>query len=287
MRFDGLLVAMCAGAVGIALWRGGRYLADGGGRRRIRARARVVRVWDPPKEGARRSSGIPAEITFVAPDSGREMVLSAEDRGLDAAWPGRAIEVRYPAGRPERFRVTSGPRRLDRDLGASATATSLLLLVLVGHFTDNDGFHKELIGFGVLWMAVSAVILAFRLAEIVRRRVLLASRAPATGRIVAVLTSRYGPEESPKSAVLFTPVVTFTTHEGHQVTAVCPVGSSSRYYWAGREVSLHYARTDHSVFALDLLGDRLLVAGGLLLLVFFFTFGAALTVAGLLLTGGA
>ncbi|WP_433887520.1 hypothetical protein [Streptomyces sp. CA-111067] len=287
MTFDKGLIAVCAAAAAFVLWRLGRYVADGGGRRSVRVPARVVRVREPAKEGAFRAAGIPAEIAFVAPDTGRETVLGTGGRRggrLDAAWLGRRVEVRYPPGRPEQFRVVTGPRAPDRDQVALAVGLFVPVAALVARFTTEGGFHAALVGFGVLWAAGSATVLVLTAAERARRRARLAARDITAGQVVAVLASRYDTDEAPGPGVVFTPVVTFTTRDGHLVTAVCPFGSSGRRDWTGREVGVRYARSDPSVISLGLLGDRLLAAGGLLLLVFFLAFGAALTAVGLLLS---
>ncbi|MYS21307.1 Protein of unknown function, partial [Streptomyces sp. DvalAA-14] len=118
MGIDGVLLGVGGGFGALALLGYGRAFAGvSRARRAVRVPARVVRVERLPESGAQSSHGIPVVVGFTDPDTGREYALPAAGgrRGtLDAAWEGRQVEVRFPPGKPDRFRLrelSAGPRR--------------------------------------------------------------------------------------------------------------------------------------------------------------------------------
>lgn len=283
MTFDRIVIVWCVVFGAVALFGLGRY-AVRGQRRGVRAAARVLRAWEPPRAGAHRSLGVPAELGFVDPLTGREVVGAT--RGgrygrLEAAWPGREVEVRYAAGDPDGFRVVRGPGPPDRDLLAAAVGISVVTVILLDRLASGTGFGWILIAFGALWTAATGSVLIATVRESLRRgRALRGPTATVPGTVVAVFESKHDKEDEGGTSHIYTPVVTFTTHEGLTVLGIVPVGTSGRRTWAGREVPVRYATADPSVFHLDRFTDRSAAGCGLVFLVLFSLFGPAFTAAG-------
>lgn len=284
--FDKILVIWCVVFGALAVVGIGRY-AVRGRRRGARATARVLRAWEPPVAAAHRRLGVPAELGFVDPLTGREVV--GPTRGgrhgrLEAAWPGREVEVRFAPDSPSDFRVIRGPGRPDPDLAGAAVGISLVTVVILDRLTSGNGFGWLLVVFGALWTAVTGSVLIAAARETLHRgRVLRGPTATVPGTVVAVFESKHDEEDEGSTSHVYTPVVRFTTHEGLTIIGVVPTGTSSRRTWAGREVPVRYAVTDPSVFHLDRLTDRSAAGCGLLFLALFALFGPVFTAAGVAL----
>lgn len=262
----------------------GRYLAGGRG---VRVGAQVVRVWAPGRRAPRRD-GVPAEVAFTDPGTGREYVLGV--RGglggkLDAAWVGREVDVRFPAGKPEKFRVLSGPGGPNRELISIGVGGFVVAIVMVGRFTSGNGrFGWVMAGFGVLWVLISAATIVVAIREIAHRRALMGAPIAVPGRVVTLIESNHNGEDG-ESSHSYTPVVAFTTHEGREVLGISQVGNAGRRTWTGREVPVLYAPADPAVFRLDYATDRFSAGCGVFLLLFFLLFGIALTAGGVVVAG--
>jgi hypothetical protein len=287
MTVDTALVGVCV-LVGVwVLVQLGRYVL-GGGRGEL-VRARVVRMWQPAVTGARWVDGVPAQVAFVAPGTDREMVLAVRGgRGgkLNAAWEGREVLVRCPAGKPERFQVVDGRGGADRRVLSAAVGLFVIGITLAARFTSGSHrFGLAMTGFGVLWTVMAATLLVLSARESARRRTAM-SRTPVavTGRVVAVLGSHRSREAGEAGAV-YTPVVAFTTVSGIDVLGVSHVGRANRRTWAGREVPVLYAPADPAVFHLDYPSDNFAADFGAFLLAFFLFFGVVLSAAGLVVAG--
>jgi hypothetical protein len=195
---------------------------------------------------------------------------------LDAAWVGREVGVRFPAGKPEKFRVVEGPRRVDRELARPAVLLAAAAVALVARAVAGPGVRWLGVGFCALWTLVSVFILIAAIREFSYRRAHLTAPARVTGRIVALLESSSTQAETGGSTTTYTPVVSFTTLDGVVVTGVCP-GTTSRRESPGRELPLRYAPKDPSVFEPDRLADRGSAVVGIVVTGLFILIGIAFT----------
>ncbi|MFH8989612.1 DUF3592 domain-containing protein [Streptomyces sp. NPDC017940] len=216
--------------------------------------ARVVRV-EQPAHGASKQPGIPVTLAFHDPATGREFTLTNTGRhgpAVGEAWVGRVLEVRYPRGRPHRFRVVFDPDEKKGRTGPNC-ALVLLLVGVVVHATVARGYPWALLGFGVLLVAFAAASPDIRLAR--TRDALLASAVAVPARVVSVTKDVYNDGEG-GDIVNHAPVVTFTTLEGVDVTVLCREGIASPGRSLGRELTIHYAPSDPAVYTADPVADR-------------------------------
>lgn len=252
MAYDVVLGVWCGlfGMLG-AMWAT-RYAVRGPWRRL--AVARVLRVWEP-EPGAGWSKGVPAEVGFVDPASGREMLGLTQGGGgragkLDTAWPGREITAFARLRRPADFRVVDQPPRpLDGDL--SGAVSTLFLAAVPPAARALFGTHSLA---AALYGSAGAVVFAFVVLGIVRdtrrgrrRRSLLAAPEHTTARLVDIRESRK-PDADIAADKAATPVLAFTTDDGLPVTAVCEYASALHSLRPGDEVRLRYAASDPSVY---------------------------------------
>ncbi|MDX3452200.1 DUF3592 domain-containing protein [Streptomyces sp. ME02-8801-2C] len=217
--------------------------------------ARIVEVGQPA-HGAAKDPGIPVTIAFQDPDSGREFVLpnaGRHGRGVEAAWVGRELTVRYRRGRPDRFRVVLDPADEKRGRVVPNCTVALLLIGLVIHAAVARGRPWALLGFGTLLtvaMASGADLRAVR-----TRDALLSSAVAVPARVVAVTKDEYEDGEGSK-IVNHAPVVTFTTREGVHVTVLSRDGIPDPGRSLGRHLTIHYAPDDPTVHTPDLAAER-------------------------------
>jgi len=195
---------------------------------------------------------------------------------LDAAWVGREVGVRYPAGKPEKFRVVGGSRRVDPELARPAWLLAAAAVTLVARAIAGPGIRWLGVGFCALWTLLSVFILIAAIREFSYRRAHLTAPARVTGRIVALLESSSMQTESGTSTVTYTPVVSFTTLDGLVVTGVSP-GTTSRRRVPGHELPLRYAPDDPSVFEPERLTDRGSAVVGIVMTCLFVLIGIAFT----------
>ncbi|MCX4679119.1 DUF3592 domain-containing protein [Streptomyces sp. NBC_01433] len=256
MSVDELLALWWVVPTGLALL--GYVLSLAGLTRAQRAdwvKARIVGVGQPA-HGASKRPGIPVTVAFQDPSTGREFILPNAGKHGDAieeAWVGREFEVRYPPGRPDRFRVvldTAGEK--NGRIGPNCTVV-LLLIGLAIHATVIRGWPAALIGFGALVTAFAAASPDIRLAR--ARDALLASAVAVPARVVAVTKDVYTDGEGDE-IVNHAPIVTFTTLEGTRVTVLSRDGIPAPGLSLDRDLTLYYAPSDPAVYTTDLAADR-------------------------------
>ncbi|WP_371657545.1 DUF3592 domain-containing protein [Streptomyces sp. NBC_00280] len=217
--------------------------------------ARIVEVGQPA-HGASKRPGIPVTVAFQDPDSGREFALpNAGKHGdsIDAAWVGRELAVRYPRGRPDRFRVVLDIWGEKKGLVAPNCTVALLLIGLVIHATVAWGYPWALLGFGTLLTALTATGRDLRAVR--ARDALLSSAVAVPARVVAVTKDVYQDGEGDE-IVNHAPVVTFTTDEGTQVTVLSRDGIPEPGRSLDRDLTIHYAPDDLTVYTPDLAAER-------------------------------
>ncbi|MDT0318803.1 DUF3592 domain-containing protein [Streptomyces millisiae] len=217
--------------------------------------ARIVAVGIPAHLASKRP-GIPVTVAFRDPATGREFTLpNAGKHGdsVEVAWVGREVAVRYPRGRPDRFRVVLHDVD-DRHGRAGPNCAVILLLVgLAVHATVLWGWPGALLGFGALVTAFAAVSPDIREAR--ARDALLASAVAVPARVVAVTRDVYTDGEGGE-IVNHAPVVTFTTLDGTRVTILSRDGIPEPSRSLGRELTIHYAPSDLTVHTPDLAFER-------------------------------
>ncbi|MBZ3906174.1 DUF3592 domain-containing protein [Streptomyces griseiscabiei] len=242
---------------GLALLGYGRVLAGvTRAQRAVWVTARIVEVGQPA-HGDSQKPGIPVTLAFQDPATGREFTLSNTGEHGDAvqqAWVGREIEVRYPPGRPLRFAVV-----LDTDGEKSGRtgpdcAVMLLLVGLVIHATVHWGYPWALLGFGALLTA--AALRSPDIRAVRARDALLASAVAVPARVVAVTRDVHTDDESGGEIVSHAPVITFTTGAGTHVTALARDDVPDPGRSLDRDLTIHYAPDDPSVYTPDREADR-------------------------------
>jgi hypothetical protein len=282
---DVIVVLWCVGWAGVAGVQGWRYFRGGAGV--VRVLARVERVEVPREAGADRMDGVPVVIAFQDPGTGERLALPTTGRRngtVDAAWVGRQVTVRFPAGRPYEFKVAGGAG-LRRELGLAVTAACLVYAALVARLafgTGDPGWAP--LGIGVMLAALMAWALAVTGRAARHRKALLATGAEATARVVAVAQSTHRDDDG-HTHTRYSPVVTFHTPDGRAVTALSPDYVSGQAHTIGTETLVRYAPADPSIFAFDAREDGRAQGCGVVLVGFFGLAGLALTVVGVVLLG--
>lgn len=252
----GAWCAVFGGLTGHALWRYARR-----GTWQARGTARVLRVWEAePADGWGR--GVPAEVSYVDPVTGREEIgMTAAAGGtcgtLAAAWAGMPLRVWARSRRPGDFRVVDRAAGMLLRHGRAILPVCVLpvlplLRLAAGDVFGNGG--RDVAGLLLCSVAVAVaelalVLLQTQLAESRRRGALLAEAADATGRVIGIMERR-ATDADRASPGDDTPVVAFTTADGQEVTGVCAVSMRGHAERVGREVPLRYARRDPAVFTL-------------------------------------
>jgi hypothetical protein len=243
---------------GGGLWRYARR-----GTWQARGTARVLRVWEAePADGW--NSGVPAEVGYVDPVTGREEVGTTSAAGgtcgeIAAAWPGMPLEVWARSRRPGDFRVTAKPagpllRHGRVLLPAAALPVLPVLRWAAGGTFGNGGNSGEAAGlllcsFGAVLAVTVLLLQGTVLAESRRRGALLADAVDVTGRVIGI-RERRAPDADRSRPGADTPVVAFTTADGRAVTGVCEMSLRDHAERVGREVPLRYAVADPAVFVL-------------------------------------
>ncbi|GAA3900882.1 hypothetical protein GCM10023084_61670 [Streptomyces lacrimifluminis] len=217
--------------------------------------ARIVEV-EQPAHGASKHPGIPVTVAFQDPGSGREFVLPNAGKhgdGIDEAWVGREIPVRYPRGRPDRFRVVLDMAGERNGLVFPNCTVVLLLIGLVIHAVVLWGYPWALIGFGALVTAFAAA--SGDLRGVRSRDELLSSAVAVPARVVAVTKDVHQDGEGDE-IVNHAPVITFTTRQGIDVTVLSRDGVPQPGRSLGRDLTIHYAPDDPTVHTLDPAAER-------------------------------
>jgi hypothetical protein len=223
--------------------------------RAVRVTARIVEV-GLPEHGASKVPGIPVTVAFQDPGSGREFVLpnaGKHGHSVEAAWVGRELAVRYPHGRPDRFRVVDDTGDEKNGRVVPNCAVALLLVGLVVHATVAWGYPWALLGFGALLTVRTAT--GGDLRTVRTRGALLSSAVAVPARVVAVTKDVYNDGEG-NEIVNHAPVVTFTTREGTHVTVLSRDGIPDPSRSLGRDLTVHYAPDDLTVHTPDLVSER-------------------------------
>lgn len=217
--------------------------------------ARITEVGQPA-HGASKYPGIPVTVAFRDPGTGREFALpnaGKHGNAVEEAWVGREFEVRYPPGRPDRFRVVLDTTGEKSGRLAPNCTVALLLVGLVIHATVARGYPYALLGFGALLTAFAAASPDIRTAR--ARDALLSSAVAVPARVVAVTKDVFTDGEGDE-IVNHAPVVTFTTLEGVHVTVLSREGIPRPGQSLGRDLTIHYAPSDPSVYTPDPAADR-------------------------------
>ncbi|MCX5264619.1 DUF3592 domain-containing protein [Streptomyces sp. NBC_00199] len=250
--------------------------------RAVWVRARISQV-HRPAHGASKHPGIPVTVTFQDPSSGREFVRRNAGKHGDAieeAWVGRELAVRYPRGRPERFRVALHTAESDKGRGGPNCAVVLLLVGLIVHAAVARGYPWALLGFGALLAVITAAGPDLRTVR--SRDALLSSAVAVPAQVVAVARNVYTDGEG-DDVVVHTPVVCFTAHEGTQVTVLVRDGIPGPGRSLGRELTVHYAPSDLSVYTCDLAAERRSNEKWVGVIIMLFVAGVSATVVGAVL----
>lgn len=284
MAGTGFLVVWCAVLGVFAALGYGRSLAGTSrAQRAVRVGARIERV-DVPPHRADSGRGVPAVLVFQNPADGQILTLPTTgggNRTLHVAWVGRRIGVRFPPGKPHKFRVVERPSgRVPRGLVAPTIALLLIAAALVGSFAFAHGYGWALLGGGALWTGLMVAALRVGSRRAAERKALLASAVSVPGRVVSVLEHTATDDEG-RTRTTYTPVVTFTTYDGTVVTGLCSAGIRDARRSLGRELPVHYAPADPAVFTADVTADRRSVGCGLFFLGLFALGGVALMVVGM------
>ncbi|WUH92706.1 DUF3592 domain-containing protein [Streptomyces sp. NBC_00433] len=269
-------------AAALGAWRYARPRSS----RTVRVAARVERVEAPRESGSDISSGVPAVIAFQNPSTGEALLLPTtgnRNGTLDAAWTGRPVTVRFPAGEPYRFRVVNGTGR-QGELARPVAAACLAWGGLVVRLARTDAGWVPL-GVGALVTALMTWAIAAGSRQARRRKALLSTAEEARARVVASLHSTHRDDDG-HTHTRYIPVMTFTTADGRVVTAVSPRSAGRPTpHTIGADVPVHYSPADPSVFAFDIARDRRGYGCGLAVLSALAAAGAAAMVAGVTLLG--
>ncbi|MER6562408.1 DUF3592 domain-containing protein [Streptomyces sp. NPDC001027] len=250
--------------------------------RAVWVRARISEVHQPV-HGASRHPGILVTVTFRDPSTGREFVRRNVGRHgdpVEEAWVGRELTVRFPRGRPERFRVALHTAEDDSGRGVPNCTVALLLVGLIVHAAVVWGYPWALLGLGALLSVVTAAGPDLRTVR--SRDALLASAPAVPAKVVAVARDVYTDGEG-EEVVTHTPVVCFTTHDGADVTVLSRDGVREPRLSLGRELTVHYAPSDPAVYAYDLAAERRSNERSVGVIIMLFVAGVAATVAGAVL----
>lgn len=282
--FDTVLVvwsAVWAALAAFRVWRYVRPSASGP----VRVAARVERVEAPRTSGADIRHGVPVVVAFQNPATGEELRLpTTGDRNgtVQAAWVGRPVTVRFPAGQPYAFRVVSGTGRA-RELALTVLAAGLAWVGLVVRLARAHGVGWVPIGVGVLVAALAGWATAVQQRQSRRRARLLSGAAETTARVVASLESTHRDDDG-HTHTSYVPVMAFTTADGREVTAVPPYYTArSGPHTLGVETPVRYAPADPSVLAFDTTHDRRANGCGTIALAALTLAGAAAAITGVVL----
>ncbi|MFI1361062.1 DUF3592 domain-containing protein [Streptomyces sp. NPDC020898] len=223
--------------------------------RAVWVQARIVEVRQP-EHGASKVPGIPVTVAFQDPATGQEFALPNDGKhgdSVEEAWVGREFEVRYPSGRPERFRVVLNSMDEKKGRTVPNCTVALLLLGLAIHVTVLGGWPWALLGFGSLVTVAGALSPDISTAR--ARDGLLAAAVAVPARVVAVTKDVHTDGEG-SEIVNHAPVVVFTTREGVRVTVLSRADIPRPGRSLGRELTVHYAPSDLTVYTPDLAADR-------------------------------
>ncbi|MEU9334097.1 DUF3592 domain-containing protein [Streptomyces sp. NPDC048290] len=220
--------------------------------RMVRTTGRIERVTEP-RHGGSAQDGIPVVVTFRDPATGQEhTVTNDRDHGdtVTEAWTGRQFHLRYPPGRPHDYRfqirfVGVEPEK-EWGLGVPNFAVFLIYAAAVTAAAIEWAWPWALVATCGPLALIIAANLPGTVRNIDRRVERKTAMAAVPGRVVAVLKDISTDGEGTPYTT-WTPVVTFTTQDGKDVTAYgkeIPDPETSR----GRDLTIHYTPTDPADF---------------------------------------
>lgn len=252
-----VLVGWCVVVGGLALVGYGRSLAGvTRAQRTVGVPGRIVAVEEPAHD-SRKGKGVPVLISFQDPSTGKPFTLPnriGNELPLDVAWEGREIGILFRPGRPDDFRVTFDLESGRHGVGWPNFAVFLVYAALVTSAALTWGYQWALLGAGIPWTVVAAVVSRHEI-RLAKRRLARLTAAPAVpGRIVSVTRSVH--TDADGALVSFDPVVSFTTREGTTVVGFCPFDVADPSASRGREVTVRYRPGDPAEFTLDLADTR-------------------------------
>ncbi|MER7761840.1 DUF3592 domain-containing protein [Streptomyces sp. NPDC097619] len=207
-----------------------------------------------PRHGGSQVGGVWVVVSYRDPDSGRRVTVTNDgERGeaITCAWPGRRIGVGYRRGRPHAYRFSTAPDPSGRGLGWPTFALFLVYAGLVALASVVWGPPWALIGCGGPGAVFAVGHLPATVRATKRRAERWAAADTVSGRIVAVLTDVTIDQNDGSTMTTVTPVVSFTTGAGQEVTAHCTRHVPDPAHAYGREVPVCYDREDPAVFTLD------------------------------------
>jgi hypothetical protein len=225
--------------------------------RAVRVMGRIEEVREPAHGGSQRD-GIPVVVSFQDPSAGGNFTVTNDrDHGerITAAWTGREVGVRYPRGRPQDYRFVDDLWAGRRGLGWPNSAVLLIYVGLVVFAAVEWSWPWALIGVCGPWSVSGVWHIPRNTREASRRIDALTSQPPVPGRVIAVLTDS-STDADGDTFTSHTPVIAFTTHEGVAVTVHCADGLPDPVNSRGRDVTIHYAADDPSVFTPVLAAER-------------------------------
>lgn len=251
MGWHGYPALWCGVFGAVALIGYGRSLAGvTRAQRTVRVVGRIEQVREP-RHGSSRKDGIFVVVSFHDPSTGQEFTVTSDgEHGetITTAWTGREVGIHYPPGGPHAYRFTSDLRGGRYGLVRPNCAVFLVYAGLVAVAAIDWGRPWALIGFGVPWTVSGAYYVPANARETNRRIDILTTVAPVPGRVIGVLKDVSVDADDGQVRTSYTPVVTFTTHEGTAVTAYWPSGLTVPAGSHGRDVTIHYAPDDPAVF---------------------------------------
>jgi hypothetical protein len=276
----GILLGLCS--AGLIRYATGRSR----GRRAVRVTGRVVSL-EPPAPHADARHGLPVTVAFREPGTGRELAVPAtggRNGRLAAAWPGREVAVRFPPGKPFRFRFTTGRRHALRDLALPLAAGVLCAAVLlVRHAVRDHSPGSVMLGFGLAWSVGWVVVCTHGVRVHLARKALLRDAPAVDAVVVSVVDIRHEDDDHPRYT--YSPVVTFTTLDGRAVTGIGPGAGRHAVHDIGSTVTVRYAPADPAVFLIEPSPERAELGCGLVLAAVFVAVGLALAVQSAALLG--
>ncbi|WP_406332859.1 DUF3592 domain-containing protein [Streptomyces sp. NBC_00203] len=252
-------LALWCGVFGtVALLGYGRSLAGvTRAQRTVRVMGRIERIREP-LYGSSAKDGIDVVVFFRDPSTGQELTVTNDgEHGerVTTAWTGREIGIHYPPGRPHDFRFTSDLWGGRHGRGWPNFAVFLIYVGLVVVASIDWGWQWSLFGFGVPWTVSGVFYIPQNAREASRRIDTLTSAPPVEGRVIAVLKD-VSTDEDGHTSTTYTPVATFTTHEGATVTAYCTSRLPDPAASYGRTLTIHYSPDDPAVFTPNLASEH-------------------------------
>ncbi|HEY3478221.1 MAG TPA: DUF3592 domain-containing protein, partial [Streptomyces sp.] len=148
------------------------------------------------------------------------------------------------------------PEEPSRGLGWPVFALFLVYGGLVLLAASEWAWPWALIGFAGLWALFGVAYLPGAVKATNARIAKLAAMDAAPGRVIAVLKDVKVDEDDGQTYTTHTPVVSFTTADGTEVTAHCTDHLPDPAHADGRTVTVHHSAADPADFTLDRPADQ-------------------------------